>query len=170
MKKYLYTDFNFLDEQYKKYIYSNIHLILIKIYLTVLIIWLPVLNSLQKDLLRSMMNCLQFTVYIKNTYIYGEHWTNKRDMTKEGMKNWRRNSVWIRFVKSFFPFSLERWFFLDAGMNAAMPLSGLEEHFSEKRLHRSIYGWKSVRFSPRPLITRKILSQCIVARSNRIHV
>lgn len=68
MKKDLYTDSNFLDEQYKKYIYSNIHLILIKIYLTVLIIYDWLLNFL-KDLLQSMMNCLQFTIYIKNTYM-----------------------------------------------------------------------------------------------------
>lgn len=35
--------------------------------------------------------------------------------------------------------SFSWFFFLDAGMNAAMPLPDLEEHFSEKRLHTSIY-------------------------------
>lgn len=132
---------------------------------------LVVLNSLQKDLLQSMMNCLQLTKC--SLYIYkniSRTFNKQKNMTKKRWKIEEETRFEFDSLKASFPFLVERWFFLDAGTNAAMPLPGLEEHFSEKRLHRSIYGWKSVRFSPRPLITRKILSQCFVARSNRIHV
>lgn len=77
-----------------------------------------------------------FTIYIYK-YIANIQQTKKYD--KEEMKNWRRNSVWIRFVKSFFPFSRGKIVFFGCWHECSYAITGsggtfLREKIAQKHL------------------------------------